>query len=93
MPSRSGHWLLLLRGAVVLVAIVTVAVTDVPPAYFAWAWGVTAFFVVVATLDTAVAFVPLDRPARVRARALAIAGDALVGIGYVAVFSYQPGQP
>ncbi|MBV8258642.1 MAG: HAMP domain-containing histidine kinase [Actinobacteria bacterium] len=93
MPRRSGQWLLLLRAAVAVVAIVTVAVTDIPPAYEPWAWAVTAFFVAATLLDGIFAFLPLTRAQRVRARALAIVGDAIVGIGYVAVFSYQAGQP
>jgi signal transduction histidine kinase len=93
VPRRSGHWLLLLRAAVVVVAIVTVSVTDLPPGYRPWAWALTAFFVAVTAADAVFAFVWLGPAARVRARELAIVGDAIVAIGFVAVMSYQPGQP
>ncbi len=93
MPRRSGHWLLLLRAAVVVVAIVTVALTHLPASYVPWAWALTGFFVAATAFDAALAFVELGPVARVRARVLAIVGDAIVAIGYIAVFSYQPGQP
>src|SRR5207253_5984206 len=37
--------------------------------------------------------VRLDRTARLRARALVIALDAAAAVGFVAVFSYQSGEP
>jgi signal transduction histidine kinase len=93
VPRRSGHWLLLLRAAAVVFGAVTVATTDFPRGYLPWAWAVTGFFVAVAALDAAFAFVPLGTVARARARVLAIVGDAVVAVGYVAVLSYQTGQP
>src|SRR5579884_592033 len=93
MPRRSGHWLLLLRALLVVVGFVTVAATDVPDAYRTWGWIVSGFFAVVTVVDGVFAFRPLDAPARTRARVLAVVGDAIVAIGYVAVFSYQPAQP
>jgi signal transduction histidine kinase len=93
VPRRSGHWLLLLRAALVVVALVTVAVTDLPPSYRPWAWALTGFFVAATAVDAALAFVELGSTARIRARVLAIVGDTIVAIGYIAVFSYQAGQP
>jgi signal transduction histidine kinase len=93
MPSRSGHWLLVLRAALVVVGLVTVAVTDLPSRYEPWAWAVAGFFAAMTAVDAAFAFVPLGPAARVRARVLAVVGDALVAVGFVAVFSYQQGQP
>jgi signal transduction histidine kinase len=93
MPRRPGHWLLTLRAALVVVAIVDVAVTDFPERYRWWAWGVVGFFAASTALSAALARTPLDRTARVRARALAIVLDAVAAIGFVAVFSYQPGEP
>ena len=93
MPRRSGQWLLLLRAALVVVGFVAVAVSDVPPSYATWGWAVGGFFAAVTVLDAYLAFNPLEARGRVAARVLAIVGDAIVAIGYVAVFSYQPGQP
>jgi signal transduction histidine kinase len=93
VPRRAGQWLLLLRAALVVVAVATVAITDLPASYRPWAWAVTGFFAAVTAVDAAFASIPLGPVARRRARALAIAGDAVVAIGYVGVFSYQPGQP
>lgn len=93
MPRRSGHWLLLLRAVVVVVGFASVGATSEPPGYRMWGWVVSGFFAGMTALDAVFAFVSLEPGRRVLARALAIAGDALVAIGYVAVFSYQPGQP
>jgi signal transduction histidine kinase len=92
-PRRQGHWLVILRAALVVVAAVTVALTDFPPSYVAWAWAVVAFFAVATAISAALTRVDLDRAARARARALLIVCDGLVGIGIVAVFSYQAGEP
>jgi len=93
MFDRPGRWLVLLRAALVIVAVVAVDVTNFPPSYEAWAWGVVGFFVAVTALSAVLAGVELGRAARVRARVLLIACDALVGIGFVAVFSYEAGEP
>jgi signal transduction histidine kinase len=93
VPRRSGQWLLLLRAALVVVGFVTVAVTSEPASYRAWAWAVSGVFAAMTALDAVFATVELGPAARTRARVAAIAGDALIAIGYVAVFSYQPGQP
>jgi signal transduction histidine kinase len=92
-PRRQGEWLVLLRAALVAVAAITVGLTSFPHSYVAWAWGVVGFFAVVTVVSAALARVRLDREARGRARALLIVCDALVGIGIVAVFSYQAGEP
>ncbi len=93
MPSRPGHWLVGLRAVLVVVAIVDVSVTDFPPSYRPWAWAVTAFFAASTLLSAVLARRNLDRRARGRARVLAIALDAIAAIGFVAVFSYQTGEP
>lgn len=93
-PRRQGQWLALLRGALVVVAIVAVAATeDMPASHRPWAWAVVGFFAAAAITSAALARIELARTARIRARALLIAGDALVAIGVVAVFSYQVGEP
>jgi signal transduction histidine kinase len=93
MPKRPGHWLVVLRAALVVVAIVDASVTDFPSAYRPWAWAVTAFFALSTLLSAVLARRELDRVARQRARILAIALDTIVAIGFVAVLSYQPGEP
>jgi len=92
-PRRQGQWLVLLRAALVIVTAVTVSLTDFPPAYVAWAWIVLAFFAVETVISAALARAELDRIARARARVLLIVCDGLVGIGVVAVLSYQVGEP
>ncbi len=92
-PSRQGQWLVLLRVALVAVAAITVSLTDFPSAYVAWAWIVVAFFVVETAISALLTRVALDRSARAFARVLLIVCDGLVGIGVVAVFSYQAGEP
>lgn len=92
-PRRQGEWLVLLRAALVLVAAVTVAVTDFPPSYAGWAWGIVGFFAVLTVISALLSRIDLDRAARQRARVILILCDALVAIGVVAVFSYQDGEP
>jgi len=92
-PKRQGEWLVLLRGALVVVAAVTVSLTHFPPSYVAWAWAVVAFFVGITVVSAVLARAQLDRAARARARALLIVCDGAVGIGIIAVFSYQAGEP
>jgi signal transduction histidine kinase len=82
-----------LRAALVVVAIVDVSVTDFPARYEPWAWAVTGFFAASTGLGAFLAWKPLDRATRVRARVLAIVFDSIAAVGYVAVFSYQTGEP
>ncbi len=86
MFSRPGRWLVLLRAALVIVAVVAVAGTSFPPSssYEAWGWAVVGFFTVVTAASAVLSVVELGPAARVRARAFLIACDAVVGIGIVA---------
>jgi signal transduction histidine kinase len=93
MLDRPGRWLVLLRAALVLVGAVAVGVTDFPPSYTPWAWAVIAFFAAVTVFSGVLSAVELERQSRVRARVLLLALDAVVAIGFVAVFSYQTGEP
>jgi signal transduction histidine kinase len=90
---RPGHWIALVRLALVIVAVVDVAITDFPAGYELWAWVVVGFFALSAALAAWLTGVELARPARVRARAAMIALDAVVVIGFIAAFSYQSAQP
>ena len=92
-PRRQGEWLVLMRAALVVVGAITVGLTGFPSGYARWAWGVVGFFAVVTVVSAALTRVEIERGGRVRARALLIVCDGLVGIGFVAVFSYQAGQP
>jgi signal transduction histidine kinase len=93
--NRPGRWLVLLRAALVIVAIVAVAGTTFPPSssYEAWGWAVVGFFALVTVTSAVLSAIELGRAARVRARALLIVCDAIVAIGIVAVFSYEAGEP
>jgi signal transduction histidine kinase len=93
VPRRPGRWLVLLRAALVVAAAVAVAVTEMPASYRSWGWAVVGFFAAETIVSAVLSVVELGRAARVRARALLIAFDGLVGIGFVAVFSFQAGQP
>ncbi len=93
MPRRPGQWLVLLRAALVVAAIVAVGLTRMPASYKAWGWAVVGFFAAVTVVSGAFSVIELGRAARVRARVLLIACDALVGIGIIAVFSFESGQP
>jgi len=93
MPRRPGQWLELLRVLLVAVAIVDVALTDFPSGYEPWAWAVAGFFAASTALSGLFAWKQLDRRARLRARVLAIVLDSIATIGFVAVFSYQSGEP
>jgi signal transduction histidine kinase len=93
MPRRPGQWLVLLRAALVVVAAIVVGVTDFPPSYTPWAWGVVGFFAAVTVLSWVLSVTELGPSARVWARALLLTLDAVVAIGFVAVFSYQTGEP
>ena len=93
MFERPGRWLILLRAALVVAAAVAVGVQTMPASYRPWGWAVVGFFAAETVLSAVLSAVELGRTARVRARAFLIACDALVGIGVVAVFSFQAGQP
>jgi signal transduction histidine kinase len=93
MPRRTGEWFVLLRIVLLILATVTVARTDFPSGYEAWAWAVVAFFTAATAVTTLLAQTDLGHTARVRARVLSIVLDGIVAIGIVAVFSYQPGEP
>jgi signal transduction histidine kinase len=93
MPRRPGHWFVLLRAALVAVSVVVVSLTTFPPSYEPWAWAVVVFFAASTVLTWYLSTRDLDRRARDRARVLAIAFDAVATVGFVAVFSYQPGEP
>lgn len=93
MPRRSGHWLLLFRSVLVVVAVVDVAFTSFPSAYRPWAWAVTGTFAAWTAVSGLLAASELGRAARTRARAVAIVADGAVAIGFVAVTSYQSGEP
>jgi signal transduction histidine kinase len=93
MLDRPGRWLVLLRAALVVVGIVAVANTSFPPGYEAWAWAVVGFFAAETVASGVLSVVELDRTARMQARVALVAADALVGIGFVAVFSFEAGEP
>ncbi len=93
MFSRPGRWLVLLRAALVVAAVVAVGLTAMPGSYRAWGWAVAGFFAAETVLSAVLSAKELGRAARVRARALLIAADGVVGIGFVAVFSFEAGQP
>jgi signal transduction histidine kinase len=93
MPSRPGQWLVLLRAALVAVAGIVVGVTDFPPSYAPWAWGLVGFFAAVMFLSGTLSAIELGPAARVRARVLLLVLDAAVAIWFIAVFSYQTGEP
>ncbi len=93
MLNRPGRWLILLRAALVVVAAVAVGVTDMPASYEPWGWAVVGFFAAETVLSAVLSVVELGRATRVRARVLLIVCDGIVGIGIIAVFSYQAGQP
>jgi signal transduction histidine kinase len=93
MLDRPGRWLVLLRAALVLAGAIAVGITNFPPSYTPWAWTVVGFFAAVTVLSGFLSVVELGRVARVRARVLLLVLDAVVAIGFVAVFSYQTGEP
>jgi signal transduction histidine kinase len=93
MPRRPGQWLVLLRAALVVLAAIVVGVTDFPPGYAPWAWGLVGFFTAVTVLSGVLSATELGPAARVWARVLLLTLDAIVAIWFVAVFSYQTGEP
>src|SRR5256885_13870523 len=93
MGNRPGRWLVLLRAALVVVGALAVALTDFPPSYEPWAWAVVGFFAAVTVFSGVLSMVELGPVTRVRARILLLALDAVVAIGFVAVFSFEAGEP
>src|SRR5205823_6830626 len=93
MPRRPGQWLVLLRAGLVVVAAIVVGVTDFPPSYAPWAWALVGYFTAVTVLSGALSAIELGSAARVRARVLLLVLDAVVAIWFIAVFSYQTGEP
>jgi signal transduction histidine kinase len=93
VPRRPGQWLVLLRAALVVCGAVAVGLTTMPASYRPWGWAVVGFFAAETLLSAYLSVIELGRPARARARAILIACDALAGIGFVAVFSFEAGQP
>ena len=93
MLERPGRWLVLLRGVLVVAGAIAVGLTDFPPSYRPWAWAVVGFFAAVTVFSGVLSGIELGRTARVQARVLLLALDAVAAIGFVAVFSYQAGEP
>jgi signal transduction histidine kinase len=83
----------LLRAALVVVGVVTVSLTTFPPGYEPWAWLVVVFFAAVTVASALLARIELDRTARVRARAALVICDSIAAVGFIAVFSFQAGEP
>jgi signal transduction histidine kinase len=77
----------------VVVAGIVVGVTDFPPSYTPWAWALVGFFTAVTVLSGTLSAIELGSAARVRARVLLLVLDAVVAIWFIAVFSYQTGEP
>src|SRR5215475_12334737 len=93
MLSRPGRWLVLLRGVLVIVGAVAVALTNFPPSYEPWAWAVVGFFAAETVFSGALSVIELGPVTRVRARRLLLALDAVVAIGFISVFSFEKGEP
>jgi signal transduction histidine kinase len=93
MLSRPGRWLVLLRAVLVLFGALAVALTDFPPSYLGWAWAVVGFFAAVTVFSGVLSLTELEPGRRVRARVLLLALDALAVIGFIAVFSFEEGEP
>jgi len=91
--ERPGRWLVLLRAVLVLAGAIAVGLTDFPPSYRPWAWAVVGYFAAVTFFSGALSAIELGREARVRARVLLLALDAVAAVGFIAVFSYQAGEP
>ena len=93
MLNRPGRWLVLLRVLLVVAGAVAVALTKFPPGYEAWAWVVVGFFAAVTVVSGALSGIELGPVARVRARILLLSLDSVAAIGFVAVFSFETGEP
>jgi signal transduction histidine kinase len=93
MLNRPGRWLVLLRVLLVVAGAVAVALTNFPPGYEAWAWVVVGFFAAVTVVSGALSGIELGPVARMRARILLLALDSVAAIGFIAVFSFESGEP
>src|SRR5262245_23982423 len=94
MPERPGRWFVLLRAVLVVAASVAVALTNMPnSSYEVWGWAVVGFFALETIVSDVLSLIELGPRARVWARALLIVCDGLVAIGFIAVFSFQEGEP
>ncbi|HKU57012.1 MAG TPA: ATP-binding protein [Gaiellaceae bacterium] len=93
MLDRPGRWLVLLRAALVVVGAIAVGVTDFPPSYTPWAWAVVGFFAAVTVLSGFLSATELAPAGRIRARVVLLALDAVATIGFIAVFSFETGEP
>src|SRR5690242_16451219 len=93
MLDRPGRWLVLLRAVLVVCGAIAVALTNFPPSYEPWAWAVVGFFAAITIFSGALSLIELGPVARVRARVFLLALDAAVAIGFVAVFSFESGEP
>jgi signal transduction histidine kinase len=91
--SRPGRWLVVLRAALVVLSAVVVAATHFPPGYAPWAWAVVGFFALVTVGSGVLSAAEPGRTARTWSRALLIVGDAITAVGFIAVFSYETGEP
>src|SRR3954468_17349791 len=91
--SRPGRWLVLLRAALGGARAIARPLTVFPPSYEPWAWAVVGFFAAVTVFSGVLSMVELGPVTRVRARILLLALDAVVAIGFVAVFSFEAGEP
>jgi signal transduction histidine kinase len=83
----------LLRAVLVVVGAIAVGLTSFPPGYEAWGWAVVGFFAGVTVFSAWLSAIELGPLARVRARILLLALDATAAIGFVAVFSFESGEP
>jgi signal transduction histidine kinase len=93
MLDRPGRWLVLLRAGLVVAGAVAVGVTEMPASYRSWGWAVVGFFALETVVSAGLSVVELGPAARARARAALIACDGVAALGFIAVFSYEPGQP
>jgi signal transduction histidine kinase len=93
MLDRPGRWLVLVRAALVVVGAIAVGLTHFPPSYEQWGWAVVGFFAVVTIASGVLSAVELERVARGRARVLLLVLDAAAAIGFIAVFSFETGEP
>ena len=93
MLSRPGRWLVLLRGVLVVVGAIAVALTDFPPSYEAWAWAVVGFFAAETVFSGVLSVIELGPTDRIRARVVMLALDSIVAIGFISIFSFEAGEP
>jgi signal transduction histidine kinase len=94
MLDRPERWLVLLRAALVVAAAAAVAGTEnMPPSHRAWGWAVVGFFAAETVAAAFLSAIELSRRGRTWSRAVLIACDGVVATGFIAVFSYQAGEP